>query len=111
VIALDTNILVHAHRKDASLHESARHVVKEISESISPWAICYHSLIEFYGIVTHTRNWQSQQTSTARSSMMPASQPVALAMESANSGRLIETLAAFPRSKSATPSRAKLMKN
>jgi toxin-antitoxin system PIN domain toxin len=58
VIALDTNILVHAHRQDASLHKSAQGEVKKIAESINPWAICYHSLIEFYGIVTHPKIWK-----------------------------------------------------
>lgn len=57
MIALDTNLLVHAHRRDASLHEAAYTSVKELAESLSPWAICYHSLIEFYGVVTHPKIW------------------------------------------------------
>ena len=56
MIALDTNILVHAHRKEASLHEPARQTVKDLAESMSPWCICFHSLIEFYGIATHPKN-------------------------------------------------------
>ncbi len=57
MIALDTNILVHAHRKDASLHVEARAKVQQIAETAAPWHICYHSLIEFYGIVTHPKIW------------------------------------------------------
>lgn len=59
MIALDTNILVHAHRRDASLHEVAKDCVKELAENPIPWAICYHSLIEFYGIITQPRIWSS----------------------------------------------------
>ncbi len=58
MIALDTNILVHAHRKEASLHEPARQTVKDLAESMSPWCICFHSLIEFYGMATHPKIWR-----------------------------------------------------
>lgn len=62
MIALDTNILVHAHRRDASLHEPARDTVKSLAEAIQPWAIVYHSLVEFYGIVTHPKVWTQPST-------------------------------------------------
>ncbi|TVR53229.1 MAG: PIN domain-containing protein [Puniceicoccaceae bacterium] len=57
MIALDTNILVHAHRRDASLHERAFATVRDLAESDGRWGICYHSLVEFYAIVTHHRLW------------------------------------------------------
>ena len=62
MMALDTNILVHAHRRDASLHDAARRKVKETAESLQPWAIGYHSLVEFYGIVTHPKIWNLPST-------------------------------------------------
>jgi toxin-antitoxin system PIN domain toxin len=65
VIALDTNILVHAHRRDSTLHEPAISAVKNLSESGKPWGICYHCLIEFYGVVTHRRIW-SQPSSPSQ---------------------------------------------
>lgn len=58
MIAVDTNILVHAHRKEASLHEPACKTVKDLAESMRPWCICLHSLIEFYGIATHPKIWR-----------------------------------------------------
>ncbi len=64
MIALDTNILVHAHRADASLHDAARTLVKELAESMRPWSICYHSLIEFYGISTHPKIWREASSPT-----------------------------------------------
>ena len=57
MIAVYTNILVHAHRKDASLHTEAGECVRSLAENAAPWAICFHSLIEFYGVVTHRKIW------------------------------------------------------
>lgn len=62
MIAVDTNILVHAHRADASLHDKAKEVLRALAESPAPWAICYHGLIEFYAVVTRTRLWQTPST-------------------------------------------------
>jgi toxin-antitoxin system PIN domain toxin len=62
VIALDTNILIHAHRRDASLHQAASAAVKELAESMRPWSICFHSLIEFYGVATHSKIWREPST-------------------------------------------------
>jgi len=57
MIALDTNLLVHAHRKDASLHLEAKECVRQLAEGRAPWFICFHSLVEFYGIATHPKIW------------------------------------------------------
>ncbi len=62
MIALDTNILVHAHRRDASLHSEAKTCLRQLAEAPAPWFICYHSLIEFYGIVSHTKIWSQPST-------------------------------------------------
>lgn len=62
MIALDTNILIHAHRRDASLHAPARETVKILAESMQPWAICYHSLIEFYSVTTQSKIWNDAST-------------------------------------------------
>lgn len=62
MIAIDTNILVHAHRADASLHDKAKKVVKALAEAPTPWAICYHSLIEFYAVATRSGHWQAPST-------------------------------------------------
>lgn len=62
MIALDTNILVHAHRRDSNLHEEAYIAVRELAEGIRPWAICFHSFVEFYGIVSHPKIWEKAST-------------------------------------------------
>jgi toxin-antitoxin system PIN domain toxin len=55
VIALDTNILVYAHREDSSWHDSAYRLVVELAEDRAPWAIPWPCLHEFLAIVTHPR--------------------------------------------------------
>jgi len=55
VIAVDTNILVYAHRKDAEWHDRARARVSDLAQSPSPWAIPWPCLHEFLAIVTHPK--------------------------------------------------------
>lgn len=62
MIAVDTNLLVHAHQREASLHESAREAIRKLAESPTPWGICLHSLVEFYGVVTQPRLWRLPST-------------------------------------------------
>jgi len=62
MIGLDTNILVHAHRIDASWHERASSVVASLANGRPPWAIPYHCLVEFYGVVTHPGIWRRPST-------------------------------------------------
>ncbi len=64
MIALDTNLLVHAHRADASLHAKAKEAVRNLAESRVPWGICYHSLIEFYAVATQPRIWDTPSSTT-----------------------------------------------
>jgi toxin-antitoxin system PIN domain toxin len=62
MIAVDTNLLVHAHRRDASLHAKAQEVVRRLAESPAPWAVCLHSFVEFYGVATHPKLWKKPST-------------------------------------------------
>ena len=55
MIAVDTNILVYAHRKDSEFHDPAEMLVRALAESAQPWSIAWPSLHEFYAIVTHPR--------------------------------------------------------
>lgn len=58
MIALDTNILVHAHRKDSPWHRAADECVTRLAESGSPWAIPWPAIHEFLAVVTHPRIWR-----------------------------------------------------
>jgi len=55
VIAVDTNILVYAHREDSPFHEAALRRVMELAEGAVSWAIPWPCLHEFLAIVTHPR--------------------------------------------------------
>jgi toxin-antitoxin system PIN domain toxin len=55
LIALDTNLLVWAHRSDSEWHAPAMHVLAELVESGRRWAIPWPCLHEFYRVVTEPR--------------------------------------------------------
>lgn len=55
MIAIDTNLLVYAHREDSEWHERAAAVVAALAESGQEWAIAWSCLHEFLAIVTHPR--------------------------------------------------------
>lgn len=55
MIALDTNLLVYAHRPNAPLHQQARRCVTDLAEGRSAWSIPWPCLHEFVAVVTHPR--------------------------------------------------------
>ena len=55
MIAVDTNLLVYAHRRDATWHHAAKAKVDALAESGSPWAIPWPCVHEFLSTVTHPR--------------------------------------------------------
>lgn len=55
MIAIDTNILVYAHREDAEWHAAAERAVARLAEGMPEWAIAWPCLHEFVAIVTHPR--------------------------------------------------------
>lgn len=62
MIALDTNVLVYAHRTDSEWHQKARTAVMEVAEGPSAWAIPWSCLHEFLAIVTHPRIYRPAST-------------------------------------------------
>lgn len=55
MIAVDTNLLVYAHREDSPWHNVAYAKISELAEGRAPWAIPWPCLHEFLAIVTHPR--------------------------------------------------------
>ena len=55
MIAVDTNLLVYAHRRDSTWHATAREAVAGLAEGRGTWAIPWPCLHEFLAIVTHPR--------------------------------------------------------
>ena len=54
MIAVDTNILIYAHRKDSIWHSDAKIAVTSLAEGRTDWAILWPCIHEFLAIVTHT---------------------------------------------------------
>jgi toxin-antitoxin system PIN domain toxin len=59
MIAVDTNILVYAHREDSPWHARAKARVVELAEGIASWAIPWPCLHEFLAITTHPRIYKT----------------------------------------------------
>jgi len=55
LIAVDTNVLIAAHRADAASHARAREALRSLSESGLPWAVPWPCVHEFLSVVTHPR--------------------------------------------------------
>ena len=55
MIAVDTNILVYAHREDSPWHKLANSTVRKLAEGRDAWAIPWPCIHEFLGTVTHQR--------------------------------------------------------
>jgi len=55
VIALDTNILVHARREEMPHHRPAQRALLALASGNEPWAIPWPCLYEFVRVVTHPR--------------------------------------------------------
>jgi uncharacterized protein len=62
VIAVDTNILVCAHRRDSPFHAAAAQRMRDLAEGTSPWAIPWPCLHEFFSIATHPRIYDPPST-------------------------------------------------
>jgi hypothetical protein len=65
VIAVDTNLLVYAHRADSEWHEAASGCLRELAEGRAPWAIPWPCLHEFLAIATHPRIYDPPTPITA----------------------------------------------
>lgn len=63
MIALDTNLLVYAHRVDHPFHAAAAQAVRQLAEGKAPWAIPWPCLHEFYSTVTKPRVFSPPSTS------------------------------------------------
>ena len=55
MIAVDTNLLVYAHRRDSVWHKTAYDAVARLAEGDAPWGIPWPCVHEFFAIVTHPK--------------------------------------------------------
>jgi toxin-antitoxin system PIN domain toxin len=62
VIAVDTNILIYAHREDSPWHTAAYKCIEHLSEEAFQWTIPWPCVHEFYSIVTHPKIFSPPST-------------------------------------------------
>ena len=55
MIAVDTNLLIYAHRKDSDFHDRALAAVQGLAESGMRWSIPWPCIHEFLAITTHPK--------------------------------------------------------
>lgn len=53
MIAIDTNLLVYAHRQGVPEHKASRRAIETAASSPLGWGIALPSLCEFWAVVTH----------------------------------------------------------
>ena len=59
MIAVDTNVLVYAHREDSQWHSQAYARMVKLAEGRAPWAIPWPCVHEFLAISTHPKIYSS----------------------------------------------------
>ncbi len=59
MIAVDTNLLVYAHRADSSFHDRARSALESLAAGTRQWAIPWPCVHEFLAVVTHPRIYKT----------------------------------------------------
>lgn len=72
MIALDTNILVYAHREDVQWHDGALSAITSLAEAATPWSIPWPCIHEFLAIVTHPRIFRTPSPLAAALSQVEA---------------------------------------
>ena len=62
MIAVDTSILVYAHRSETDLHAPATTALVTLAEGIVPWGLPVFCITEFLRVVTHRRVFSPPST-------------------------------------------------
>lgn len=65
MLAVDTNVLVYAHRREPDEHDRAFELLRELVEGTEPWAIPWPCVYEFHSVVTNPKIWKGS-ASTAQ---------------------------------------------
>jgi len=64
VIAVDTNLLVYAHRADSPFHDRARSALESLAAGPREWAVPWPCAHEFHAVVTHPRIYRTPTPAT-----------------------------------------------
>ena len=77
MIAVETNILVYAHRTDPPFHERARLTLESLAMGARAWAIPWPCAHQFFALVTHPRIYKTPTPSNTAFAQLRALQTVA----------------------------------
>ena len=64
MVAVDTNLLVYAHRRESRVHSPARALMRRLAEGDAAWAIPWPCCYEFLSVVTNRRIWKDRVTTS-----------------------------------------------
>ena len=62
MIAVDSNVLIYAHRTETDAHGAAAAALTELAEGVDSWAIPVFCIPEFVRVATHRRVFQPPST-------------------------------------------------
>jgi toxin-antitoxin system PIN domain toxin len=99
VIAVDTNVLVYAHREDSPHHAAASAVLASLAQGPAPWAVPWPCLHEFLAVVTHPRIYRPPTTTDvalAALAALVAAPNVRVLSETDDHAEILAGLAATP---------------
>jgi len=63
LVAVDTNLLVYAHRREPEQHARSAGLMRTLAEGTRPWAIPWPCVYEFFSIATNPRIWKDAASS------------------------------------------------
>ena len=58
MVAVDTNVLVYAHRREASEHVRALDLLRALAADADAWAIPWPCIYEFFSVATNRKIWK-----------------------------------------------------
>jgi toxin-antitoxin system PIN domain toxin len=101
MIAVDTNVLVYAHRREAKEHAAASRTLSDLAARSEPWAIPWPCVYEFFSVVTNRRIWKEAASTPAEAwqqiDAWLASPAVELLSETEDFGSVLAPLLSRPR--------------
>lgn len=60
MFAVDTNILVYAHRREAKEHQQAAACLNRLAEGRASWAVPWPCVYEFFSVATNPKIWKAK---------------------------------------------------
>ena len=101
MIAVDTNVLVYAHRREPRQHEVSLALMRTLCEGSGRWAIPWPCVCEFFSVVTNPRIWREAASTPdeawAQIDAWTASPRIVLLSETEDFLRTLEGLVRRPR--------------